>query len=638
MYVLLCGCGTGISVRKKHIDMLPTIKPVNKKDVIKFTPEDSIEGWSDAIGAIMSSYFTEDQPFPELFGKNVIIDDSKIRAKGSSISHQAGKAPGPEPLRKAIENIRRLLDSIAEERKLKPIEAADICLFIADAVLAGGVRRASIIILFDIFDTEMLMAKTGNWDEVNPQRRLGNNTIFQDPNNVTKEEFMKLGKIIKEFGEPAFAFSKNDDVVFNPCMETSLLPMLIEDNKPIYGFSFCNLTEINGRLVKTLDDFVKAAELASALGTLQAGYTDFGYLTEASEKIAKKQAQIGVSITGFMDSPEMLFNPEYQQEAALAVVRMNNKISKIIGINAAYNTCLVKPSGTASLLLGTGSGIHAQHAPRYFRNVTCNKMEEPLQFFEKHNPALVSDSVYEKSDKNITFLCTTPKNAITKKTLTAIQMLERIHLTKKNWIDYGKNPEAEIIENTSHNISNTVTVKDDEWEMVLEFIYNNRFDLTGVSLLSESGDKVYNQAPFITVPTDLEVLQKYGVGAMFASGVIVHALEVFNDSLWDACNFALDNAETENINLVETNIQELTELAKKHLWAKRLKKFANTYFNGDIRQTTYCLKDVNNIKRWEDLSKTIKPVPWEEFFEEENNTKVAETVACAGGACELVRI
>jgi intein/homing endonuclease len=421
------------------------------------------------------------------------------------------------------------------------------------------------------------------------------------------------------------------------CVE---IGMYAYDDEGNSGWSFCNLCEINVKKAKTKEDFYDMCHAAAVLGTMQAGYSSFPYLGEVTEKIVRREALLGCSMTGMMDNPEISFDPEIQREGAAIIRRVNERIAKEIGINPAARTTCIEPAGSTSAILGTASGIHPHHSKRYFRRVQVNKLEEPLQFFRQWNPSAVEESVWSanKSDDVITFLCEVPKSAKTKVDVSALELLDLVKSTQSNWIEAGKNHKLCTQPWLSHNVSNTINVKEDEWDEVEKFIYDNRRYYSGISLLPMNGDKDYPQAPFTTIYTPEEIVKEYGEGSLMASGVIVNGLRAFDDNLWAACDSALGSGEGLDIPTEfegEATIEKYHKTLEKIAWVERVKKFAANYFKGDIRKTTYCLKDVHNWKTWCDLHREYQDVPWDEFFEKSDNTKVSQTIACAGGSCEV---
>jgi ribonucleoside-diphosphate reductase alpha chain len=640
LWLLLCGCGVGFSVQTHHIAKLPGIA-LPSHNGATFVIPDTIEGWSDALGILLSSYFVENQPFPDYAGKTVHFDYSLIRPKGRPISSGMGRAPGPEPLRRSLEVIRTLLDKrIAEgHARLRSVDAYDILMHASDAVLSGGVRRSATICLFSPEDELMATAKTGNWFTENPQRARSNNSAVLLRDQTSRQQFSKLMKSVKEFGEPGFVWTDDLEMTFNPCGEIGLYPQI----DGVSGFAFCNLCEINMGIVNTPEKFREACQAAAILGTLQADYTDFGYLGEVSTRIAQREALLGISMTGMMEHPAVSFDAALQREMAKYILEINAVVAKRIGINPCARATCVKPAGTTSSILGTSSGIHPHHAKRYFRRAQANEDELLVDFFKAQNPLAVEKSVWNPNgtDVVLTFCVEASPDSLTKRDVDAIELLRKVKLTKENWIDAGKRPECCAQPWLSHNVSNTISVKDGEWEKVEAFIFDNRHAFAGVSLLPDGGDLDYPQAPFCEVLTAQEIVKYYGVGALLASGLIVDGLQAFDDNLWAACDCALgrgENLEQETPKIYPKRVFEAIEGVRhaKQDWIRRAKKFARNYFDNDVLKMTRCLKRVDACKRWEDLTRTYMPVDYTQLVERQDNTTVTQTVACAGGKCEII--
>jgi intein/homing endonuclease len=1002
-WLLLCGGGVGFSVQKHHVAKLPSFSTTPRTEKRTFVIPDSIEGWADSLGVLLATYFPSEE-FPDWEGVIVEFDYSVIRPEGSPLASCVGKAPGPKPLRVALEAVRRLLDRVQSEGKtrLRPIDAYDLVMHIANSVISGGVRRSATICLFSPDDEEMVKAKTGNWFIENPQRGRSNNSAVLDRATTTREEFHNLMTSVKEFGEPGFLWTDSKELVVNPCfhpdvriltefgykkigdlyksdqpisvgsdsriraedgveedefgvttraaspvrltqreaevfeletthghtikatanhkfptttgrkrldelrigdtlfvqsgqgefgedgsyeqglllgwmtgdgstqkdgtayfelygeevelkdyfgqvihgelqasgvtrslswgkktstvdsvrmgglhlgryikevcdlktveelkqevpefiwgasidcvrgyiqglfatdgsvqftsrgkkstlsvrltqsnrkllsdvqvllaqfgISSSIYPRRKEGNyflpdgkggvkeyhckqvfeliinrpncvtledtvglfgkqgeyltrlldargrdcrKPerfftqvksiqsvgfsdVYcltepetnsviangvvagncveigfwpvdeetgksGFQGCNLSDINGSKIKTLDDFLEAAEAAAIIGTLQAGYTDLGYLGEVSERIFRREALLGVSITGIMDSPEICLNPEFQRLAAERAVEANKRVAAKIGIRPAARVTCVKPAGSTSCVLGTASGIHPHHARRYIRRVQANHLETPLEMYEKKNPRAVEVSVWNPNgtDKVIAFPIEVPEEAVVKNDLGAVDFLKQVQSTQRNWVLAGNVVENATQSWLSNNVSNTVVVKLEEWDAVEDYLYENRADFAGVSLLPGSGDLDYDQAPMVAVKTPAEVAETYGDGSLMASGLIVDGLRAFDDNLWVACNAVL-------------GLGDGTDSDAKRDWVRRAVQFADRYFDGDRRKMTFCLKDVHNWKLWCDLRREYRPVDYTEMVEVVDGTANVEAEsACAGGGCEV---
>ena len=630
MYLLLCGCGTGFSVQKHHIEKLPQLVRT-KNGTKKYVIPDTIEGWSDAVGILVSSYFKQDELFPEYVGKNVNFDYSEIRPAGAFLNSSGGKAPGPEPLKNALSNIRKILDKALKDmefasnsiRKLSSIQAYDIVMHSADAVISGGVRRSATICLFSPDDEEMAKAKTGSWFVDNPQRGRSNNSAILLRDKTTAEQFSELMQSVKEFGEPGFVFSDSTELIVNPCVEIGMWP--VDETTGKSGWQACNLSTINCAKIKTEEDFLEACKAASIIGSLQAGFASFPYLGETSENIVKREALLGVSMTGIMEQHEICLSPEVQKAGAKIVKDENKRITKIIGINQAARTTCIKPEGTSSCVLGTSSGIHPHHAKRYIRRVQANKMEPIYNYFREINPRACEESVWSNNDSDdvVAFCIEVPAGAKTKNQVGAIDLLSHVKSTQQSWVIPGTNKKLCTQPWLVHNVSNTINVKPDEWEEVEKFIYKNRKFFCGISLLPITGDKDYPQAPFTAIYLPTEQVRHYGDASLFVSGLIEVALNLWEDNLWAACDSLLGVGA------------KIKGNGKKE-WSDRCKKFAEKYFEGDLRKLTYCMKDVYNWKEWVDLNREYTSVDYTTVIEEENNVKPEQEWACAGGKCDII--
>lgn len=1040
-FLLLQGCGVGFSVQKHHVEKLPKLVK-RTKGKRQFVIPDSVEGWSDAIGVLIQSYFDDKNPYyvydlqcelDSFSGYEIEFDYSVIRPEGSPISW-GGIAPGPDGLRNSINKIITLLDSIVEsgQEKLKPINAYDVVMHASDAVLSGGIRRSATICLFSPDDEEMTNAKTGNWFIENPQRGRSNNSALLVRNQTTKEQFSKLMKSVKEFGEPGFVWSDSRETLFNPCItkdsiimtdngpksvetligkefvalvngekynstnkgfyytgnkdvykvitkegyelkstdnhkylvknkdksiewkelknivegekivihnhqniswegngnfnkgwllgslfgddtfseekntayldywgetrfinQERVISMLKEENLTTYGnikgskqisnvgkqligsvklkelaneygiinkkeitnnmieesssdfycgflqgwfdadgsvqgskekgvsirlisvslnelkiaqrmllrlgiyskiymnrqkegyrklpdgngglkeyycksthelviakrslkifrdrinfsekdksdklesiinsynkkisdneyictfskleyigkenvydctindvhafdangmyihncceisfynyddegnsgFGFCNLSEINGKKIKSEEDFYDSCKAAAILGTFQAAYNDFNYISPVTKNIVNRDSLLGVSITGMMDNPDIIFNEKVQKNGAKIILDINSKLSKKIGINECARSTCVKPAGSSSCVLGSASGIHAHHAKRYIRRVQANKNEFPVKHFKTINPLAVEESVWSvnKTDEVISFLCEVPDGAKTKNQMSAIDLLSHVKLTQQNWVEYGTrndHPGNILAPWLRNNVSNTITVREEEWDDVEKYIFENRNYFAGISLLPQSGDLDYPQSPFSTVLTEKEIVQKYGEGSVLASGLVVDGLHAFNNNLWAACDCALGlgnklqeidepvepimpekNGYTykewteklkeyaEDLNHYHEIKEQYDELNCKKDWIRRFKQFADRYVQGDYKKCTHMLKHVSLWKTWLDLKRDYKDIDWSQVKEEEHRVDVSTigAQACSGGSCD----
>lgn len=513
LWLLLCGCGVGFSVQAHHVAKLPQVQEQGYPQT--FEVVDSIEGWADATNALFKSYFYgESQP---------LFDFSKVRPKGSPLRF-GGTAPGPKPLEKALNHIDDILRSRLFEH-LRPIDVFDCVMHLADSVLSAGIRRAATIATFDIDDEEMLNAKVGNWFEKNPQRGRANISAIVTP-DVPREKFDRIFESTKQFGEPGVIFLDTHELTVNPCVEIVMCPMLIKkDGKVIEnytkeladhtqrdrwiaeGYTFesgwqaCNLASINAAKLKNADDLVRASRLAATLGTLQATYTDAGYLGDVSKQIIEREALLGISLCGIMDSPNVSLNAQALRNAANEVKRVNVELSDALGISYASRTTCVKPEGTSSIVLNASSGIHPHHARKYIRRVNANLDEPVFQKFYERNPHAVEDSVWG-SDKVVMFALEAPKDALVKSDLSAVDFMSKSKVVFENWVREGTQPNR--LEGATHNVSITVTVKPFEWEAAQEYLWENRSSFCGVSFLGASGDYDYPQAPLQGVKEPIE--------------------------------------------------------------------------------------------------------------------------------------
>jgi len=657
MYVLLCGAGAGFSVQKHHIKKLGTIKPRNTDEAeVHHIIEDSIEGWADAIAALMDSYFSNPVKFPEYNGKKIHFDFSNIRLEGALIGGRF-KAPGPEGLKNGLVKISNVIERRINSDefhtdefagKLRPIDAYDCIMHISDCVLSGGVRRSATLCMFSHDDTEMMNAKIGAWFKDNPQRGRSNNSAVLLKGSTTREEFSNLINATKEYGEPGFVWVDDLEIVFNPCVEVGMVPRSPSGKS---GWQGCNLTEINGKYCDTEEKFLEACRTSAIIGTLQAGYTNFKYLTSTTKEIFEHEALLGCSITGWMDNPDILFDEKIQRKGAKIILEVNEKIAKMIGINPAARATCVKPAGSTSCVLGTASGIHPHHAKRYIRRTQVNRTEFCGQFFQNANPHAVEKSVWSANgtDNVISFLCEVPPGAITKNQISAVDLLSKVKLTQQNWVKFGTRVERCTVPEVRHNVSNTCTVMEDEWDDVEKFIFDNQKWFAGVSLLPASGDLDYVQAPFSTVLTPNELVKEYGDASVFASGLVVDGLHAFDNNLWKACDTVLGRGE--DIETVKESPKYPTKETNKALaqyftskadydewfakidWIRRAKQFADRYFEGDVRRMTYCLKHVSLWKTWCDLKREYNDVDWSDVVELDQTYVDADTLAsqaCTG--------
>lgn len=607
-YLGLCGVGVGFSVQSVHTDCLPNLlspHEISAKRFTEFRVEDSIEGWADALYALINFYFSPSAPYPE-------FDFSDIRPKGVEIS-AGGTAPGPEPLERALYNVENLIESCVAhgQDRLRPIDCFDIAMFSAEAVLSGGRRRAATIALFDINDKDMLKAKTGNWFEDNKQRGLANiSAVMLTDGTETRSSFDDLIQSARSFGEPGVIFSKSPYYAYNPCVEIGMCPMIIRDeegdvlnsytlshlNDRSYwlnkGYSYesgwqtCNLTEINGKLLKSVADLESAARNAAIIGTLQAGYTAPRYLSEASRTIIERESLLGVSITGIMDNPELLLSPDVLKAGAEEAVRTNAEVSDLLGITKAARVTCVKPAGTTSIILGTSSGVHPHFGRQVIRHIQVNKQNPVYQEFLKNNPDTCEDSMWSAngSDAVVAFPLENGEDCVIKGDMSAVEFIDHVKTVQKAWVLNGTQ-RADSCEDLNHNVSNTVSVLENEWSDVADKLWELRNELTGIALLGDSGEMLYAQLPNQVVFTIQELNDRFGE---------------------DSVTYALNGDYTNAWKLLD-EVHD-PEALKYH---------------------------IEGLKKFNKLKKALRSVDYTTMHEDSDTTNPTQDSACSGQSCEV---
>jgi len=491
MFLLLGGTGVGYSVQFNHIDKLPEIiRPIKER---RYLIGDSIEGWADAIKMLMKAYFSKATARP-------LFDFRDIRNKGARLITSGGKAPGPEPLKRCLFEIEQILNRHANGEKLTSVDCHDILCHIADAVLAGGIRRAAMISLFSFDDEAMLTSKFGNWWELNPQRGRANNSAVIVRNRIKKDEFDNLWKKIEasNAGEPGMYFTNNANWGTNPCCEIALRP-----------YQFCNLCEVNVSNIVSQADLNNRVGIAAFFGTLQAGFTDFHYLRDVWKRTTEKDALIGVGMTGIGSGKILNYD---LKKAAKVAKSVNEELAKQIGINPAARATTIKPSGTSSCVLGTSSGVHAWHNNFYLRRIRLGKNEAICQFFLKNHPELIEDDQMNSAQCIIAIPQSSPEGSIIR-TETAIDLLERVKKFNLEWVKEGHRSG-----DNTNNVSATISINKDsfyayaegkyysgntkedlngynEWQVVGEWMWENKETFNGLSVLPYDNGS-YIQAPF----------------------------------------------------------------------------------------------------------------------------------------------
>jgi ribonucleoside-diphosphate reductase alpha chain len=443
MFLLLGGTGVGYSVQTHHVEKLPEIRKPNPKRNRRYLIADSIEGWA-----------------------------------GARLVTSGGKAPGPQPLKECLIKLQGILDAKEDGDKLSPIEVHDMVCHVADAVLAGGIRRAALISLFSADDEEMIACKSGNWWETNPQRGRANNSATLMRHKLTKEFFMDLWKRVElsGAGEPGIYLTNDKDWGTNPCCEIALRP-----------FQFCNLCEVNASDIESQEDLEARVKAAAFIGTLQAGYTSFHYLRPVWQRTTEKDALIGVSMTGIGSGTVL----GYDMKAAAKTVKIENeRVAALIGINRSARTTTVKPAGTTSLTLGTSSGIHAWHNDFYIRRIRVGKNEAIYTYLAINHPELIEDEYFRPHDTAVISIPQKAPAGAILRTESPFQLLDRIKRVHLEWVKPGHRTG-----NNTHNVSATVSLRDDEWDLAGEWMWENRDHYNGLSVLPYNGG-TYTQAPF----------------------------------------------------------------------------------------------------------------------------------------------
>ena len=472
MFLLLGGTGVGYSVQNHHVAKLPPVNKPYEKRTRRFLIGDSIEGWADAIKVLMKSYMGERR------SSKIQFDYSDIRAKGALLVTSGGKAPGPQPLKECIVKIKGILDSKEDGDQLTTLETHDIVCHIADAVLAGGIRRAALISLFSADDDAMIGCKSGHWWEEAPQRGRANNSAVLMRHKITKDFFMDLWKRVElsGSGEPGIYLNNDKDWGTNPCCEIALRP-----------YQFCNLCEVNASDIESQEDFNARVKVAAFIGTLQAGYTDFHYLRDIWRETTEKDALIGVSMTGIGSGVVLGYD---LKKAASVVKRENSRVAKLIGINSAARCTTVKPAGTTSLALGTSSGIHAWHNDYYIRRIRVGKNESMYKYLSKFHPDLVEDDYFRAHDTAVISIPQKAPEGSILRDESPFALLQRIKKLATEWVQPGHRKGS-----NTHNVSATVSLKQHEWAAAGQWMWDNRDHYNGLSVLPYDGG-TYTQAPF----------------------------------------------------------------------------------------------------------------------------------------------
>jgi ribonucleoside-diphosphate reductase alpha chain len=634
-FMLLSGCGLGVNLKNKYTSQMPNIEK-RTEETVTFVVPDSIEGWAESMKVLISSYCQHPSLYPQYFGKKIRMDYSLIREEGSYITG-GFSAPGHMGLRQSIDLIEKLFDkelSKADSIEFRSYLIYNVFMYISDAVLSGGVRRSAMNVIIDEDDTEMVYAKTGDWRTTHPHFARSNNSVGLMKYSFSKEKFQELIDLNVGDNDIGFVLLESENQMFNPCFEIGFdfYDKIKDRNYTV--IQLCNLCEgnamscYNNRGKFEEERFYRLCRNLAIVGSLQAGYTSFPYLGKETEEIVAGEALLGCSITGWMNVPE-LFNPEILSKGVEIIRQTNKEVTELIGISIAARLTCTKPSGNASVILQTPSGIHPEHSERYFRIMQLNKNSEVAKYLEEKQPFLIEESVWSRTNTDyVVFIpVENPKQGYFKENLTDIEHLRLINMVQEHWVFKGNNPEVAYNPNIHHNVSNTVLI--DDKEAIVDYIFNNQKYFVAVSFLDRSGDKDFNQAPFTSVLTSEELLKEYGDAALLASGLIVDGLDVFDNNLWEACDYILDRDK------------KLYGIRKEKLlkkdWLERARKFAKNYFKNDLKKLIYCLKDLHLYHKWCTVNRELKPINFFEILSAPTfkNVNTMGAVACSGGSCEI---
>lgn len=655
-YILLSGSGVGISVQKHHVNKLSPVTLAKNEKSITYKIQDSIEGWADAIHVLIANNLELDIPgFEQYNARNGVVrfDYGLIRPEGLPIK-SGGVAPGPGPLRRAIKKIKNIFENTKKSynRRLRPIDCCDIICHICDSVMAGGVRRSAIIVEFSPTDKEMMSAKMGNWYIDNPQRSRANISAAFNINHGTKERFMEILSSSYQYGEPGYLFVDDCETVHNPCAEISFWPYHIVDEQKFKsyikgydglgykpknedigldsGFSFCNLCTVNTSDIDSEEDLFLRAEAAAVIGTLQAGLNDMGYIGETSSKIMQRESLIGVSLSGIMVNPDITLNPEIQRKMADRIKKINKEIAEKIGVNQAARTTCIKPDGNTGCVLGCSSSIMPYHSRRYIRYVRSKNNNPIALYFKENNPHAVFNDAMSPGDLVLAFPMEPPKWSKIKYEVPAFELLDAIKSTQQNFVMAGKNIELCSQPYLKNNVSNTVTVKSEDWFKVGEYLWENKEYFGGVTLLREySGELEYEQAPFTSVAiSERELRKRYNIKQDTLEMLSEFITKIIKKvgSVW---KYSAELLSNENIN-------EQGSLGKL---LRDGKQYVKDYFEDDTQNFIYCIKEIYNFDLYNHLVDNWTRIDYKQLKKHYDATVQAENAsagaACSGSLCVL---
>lgn len=480
MYISMCGTGVGFSVERQYVNELPTVAENFYPSAVTIKVKDSKIGWATAFKELIALLYTGMVPKWDL---------TELRPAGSPLKTFGGRSSGPGPLDELFK-FTCVIFQKAKGRKLNSLECHDIMCKVGDIVVVGGVRRSAMISLSNLSDDRMRAAKTGEWYNENPHRRLANNSavytekpeigIFMkewlslyDSKSGERGIFNRQAAVLKAKGSGR---RKTEKIEFgtNPCGEIILRNM-----------GFCNLTEVVVRADDTAKSLKQKVRIAATLGTLQSTLTDFRYLRTGWKKNAEEERLLGVSLTGIMDNPLTADpNPKLLESLRTLAVETNKEWAKRLGIAASAAITCVKPSGTVSQLVNSSSGIHPRYDQYYIRAVRQDK-KDPISSLMKDSKVPNESDVTKADDMDVFYFpIKSPAHSITRLQLSSIQQLEVYLKYRKHWCE--------------HNPSCTVYVKESEWLQVGAWVYEHFDEIGGISFLPHT-DHIYKQAPYTPI-------------------------------------------------------------------------------------------------------------------------------------------
>jgi len=497
MYLSMCGAGVGFSVESHNVQKFPQIEKQTGKKKLTHIVADEKEGWADAFVLAMDTWMS---------GEDIDFDYSLLRPKGAKLKTMGGKSSGPEPLMELMRFAKRKVLS-RQGRRLSNLDVHDIVCKIGEIVVSGGVRRTALISLSDLDDREMRSAKFGQFYTTEPQRMMANNSAIYNQKPTNKEfldEWVALmksgsgergifnrGSLITQMPDRRWKiFEKDlDSSGVNPCGEIVLKSK-----------EFCNLSEVVARAEDTEETLLEKSKIAAILGTYQATLTNFGYLSKKWKDNCEEERLLGVSITGQWDCKVVRDNPALLRKIKALIIKTNKEYAKRFGIKSATATTCVKPSGTVSQLVDSSSGMHPRHSEYYIRRVRISATDSLFEMLRDQGVPYKPEVGQTMENANtfvFEFPVKSPAKSIYKNDLTAIEQLEHWKEVKINY--------------TEHNPSVTVSVGDNEWIKVGNWVYENWEIVGGLSFLPRS-NHVYKLAPYeeIDKQTYEEMLKRFG--------------------------------------------------------------------------------------------------------------------------------